>query len=231
MKRAFRAVDSDGSGRIEMSELRHLISVHLNIDVEDELIEFMFHCLDRGDKGAITYQEFVEHLAGPLVIEPGATTMEMQDHPLVKTFGKRLATQRPPDMHAADWDATVNKAAIAGDRLLAAGASDAQYGDRHAWKAMNMYQTSTQRQTEAVRDIFGTNSSSSASLNLGAAGVVSKKDPEGNILSQDFDAGASSSPRLNAEASLRQTSAPSIAAYARQAGVSYVDVDLSQTSF
>jgi len=33
-QRAFRAVDSDGSGRIEMHELRHLVGVHLNIDAE-----------------------------------------------------------------------------------------------------------------------------------------------------------------------------------------------------
>jgi len=232
MKRAFRAVDSDGSGRIEMSELRHLISVHLNIDAEDELIEFMFHCLDRGDKGAITYNEFVEHLAGPLVVEPGSTTMEMQDHPLIKGFGKRLATQRPPNMHAPDWDSTVNKAAMAGDRILAAGASEAQYGDRHAWKAMNMYQTSSQRQTAEVRDIFGTNSSSEPSLeapHLGAAGAVSKRDPDGNILAHDPDASGAAAP--NAEASIRRSSAPSIAAYARQAGVAFVDEDLSQTSF
>jgi len=33
-QRAFRAIDSDGSGRIEMHELRHLVGVHLNIDAE-----------------------------------------------------------------------------------------------------------------------------------------------------------------------------------------------------
>ena len=213
MKRAFRAVDSDGSGRIEMSELRHLISVHLNIDAEDELIEFIFHCLDRGDKGAITYTEFVEALAGPLVAEPGMTALEMQDHPLVKTFGKRQATQRPPDMHATDWDTTVTKAAIAGDRLFTVGASEYQYGDRHAWKSMSMYQTSTQLQNAAVRDIFGTNATSSASIDpKGAAGVVNKKDPDGNILTHDF----APTPREETEAMIRQSSAPTIAAYARQ---------------
>ena len=78
MQRAFRAVDSDGSGRIEMNELRYLIAVHLNIDAEDELLEFIFHCLDRGDKGSITYSEFTSALEGPLSSKPGTTTLELQ---------------------------------------------------------------------------------------------------------------------------------------------------------
>jgi len=217
MQRAFRAVDSDGSGRIEMHELRHLVGVHLNIDAEDELMEYMFHCLDRGDKGSITYNEFIQALQGPLVSKDGATALEMQDHPLDATFGPSLATQRPPNMHAKDWDTAVTRAAKAGDRNLSVGASTYQFGDRHAWKAMNMYETSAQRQTQEVKAVFSASQTDTSSAANGIAGVPTKRDAGGaSILGQEMSSGSLMG--------VNNSSSPTMAAYARQAGVSYVDL-------
>ena len=155
MQRAFRTVDRDGSGRIEITELRHLVAVHLSIDLEEDLLQFIFHCLDRGDKGAITYQEFVEALQGPLVSRPGASALEMQEHPLSKTFGQALASQRAPSKHSKSWDSFVTTASKSGDRILQNGAASYQLGDRHAWKSMNMYETTSLVQQRAVKESFG----------------------------------------------------------------------------
>jgi hypothetical protein len=68
-------------------------------------MEFIFHCLDRGDKGAITYNEFVESLHGPLVARKGATALEMmvclRPDPTSNTpSGPNLHTLLHPDTYA-----------------------------------------------------------------------------------------------------------------------------------
>ena len=57
-------------------------------------------------------------------------------------------------MHQGEWDSAVTRAAAAGDRVLNMGASSYQFGDRHAWKSMNMYSTTAQRQTQEAKTIF-----------------------------------------------------------------------------
>jgi len=225
MQRAFRKVDSDGSGRIEMEELRYLVDVVLNIDCTDEdLVPFIFHCLDRGEKGAITYNEFVAAMAGPIHAKDRSdgsinSVLELQDHPLDAAFGKKITTQRPSlkkVSHARQsyeklWDETVTRAAKAGDRVLNAGASSYQLGDRLACKAMNCYATSTQRQNAEISQAFkellhskvaagGGGGSQPPSPADKTAGIVSKKESSFSLAHQHSD----------------ECYAPTIAAYARE---------------
>jgi hypothetical protein len=152
-QKAFRSVDKDASNRIELSEMRHLLTVNLNIDLEEEAIAVIFKCLDRGDKGNITYTEFTAALRAPLQAameaEP-ATALEMEQHPLDPHYGRRLAGQKPPALHLASYDRTLTKATQAGNLVLAKGASKAQYGDRYAWKAGLRPYTTTTRETIGV---------------------------------------------------------------------------------
>jgi hypothetical protein len=226
MQRAFRKVDSDGSGRIEMEELRYLVDVVLNIDCTDEdLVPFIFHCLDRGEKGAITYNEFVAAMAGPIHAKDRSdgsinSVLELQDHPLDAAFGKKITTQRPSlkkVSHARQsyeklWDETVTRAAKAGDRVLNAGASSYQLGDRLACKAMNCYATSTQRQNAEISQSFkellhskvadggGGGGSQPPSPADKTAGIVSKKESSFSLAHQHSN----------------ECYAPTIAAYARE---------------
>jgi Ca2+-binding EF-hand superfamily protein len=152
-QKAFRSVDKDASNRIELGELRHLLTVHLNIDLEEEAVAVIFKCLDRGDKGNITYTEFTSALRAPLAsavdVEP-ATALEMEQHPLDPHYGKRLAGQRPPWLHVDMYDKALTKATQAGNLVLAKGASKAQYGDRYAWKAAMPYTTTTRQSIGVV---------------------------------------------------------------------------------
>ena len=152
-QKAFRSVDKDASNRIELGELRHLLTVNLNIDLEEEAVAVIFKCLDRGDKGNITYTEFTSALRAPLAaamdVEP-ATALELEQHPLDPHYGKRLAGQKPPWLHLEGYDRVLTKATQAGNQVLAKGASKAQYGDRYAWKAAAPYTTTTRQTIGAV---------------------------------------------------------------------------------
>lgn len=105
-------------------------------------------------------------------------------------------------MHAPEWDSHVSRAAAAGDKNLTQGASSYQLGDRHAWKAMNMYQTTAQRQTQEIKNLqIHSEHEPTAKEQGGAAGVTTTRDnTNGNILEHD----------------ITNTSAPTMAAYASQ---------------
>ena len=152
-QKAFRSVDKDASNRIELGELRHLLTVNLNIDIEEEAVAVVFKCLDRGDKGNITYTEFISALRAPLQAAMGAepaTALEMEQHPLDPHYGRRLAGQQPPSLHLDGYRRTLTRATQAGNQVLAKGASKAQYGDRYAWKAAAPYTTTTRDTIGAV---------------------------------------------------------------------------------
>tara|TARA_B110001452_G_scaffold20573_1_gene16517 strand:- start:1829 stop:2572 length:744 start_codon:yes stop_codon:yes gene_type:complete len=55
---AFREFDADGSGQIEWSEYRGVLSGRLKLDMEVEKLRKVFHLLDSDGGGAINYYEF-----------------------------------------------------------------------------------------------------------------------------------------------------------------------------